>query len=111
MAPLLDGPAVRTVRTCVMVVSLTRRDRHRVPGQLRVLRVAHLDRLVVSRMILVVSMPVAVLRVFPIVPDRLFGVLPHTACTLPATLPPILPHGLYTESAVMASSTNSPPTA
>lgn len=103
----------------VMVPSMTGRragdgmaQRLVISAKLWVLRVTRLRGLL-SRSMVIVMVSSAV-RMGPFVCSALLIVVLHIAVTLPAlgsAALPILPQGLYTESAVMVSSTRRPPTA
>jgi hypothetical protein len=98
---------VLVVRTVSRMATVLRVD-------LRMLRLARLHRLPIRRMvILVVSMPGRVMIGSLTLAARLMYVILHVALALPGlgTALPILPHGLYTDSAVIVSSTSPPPTA
>jgi len=110
------------VRVLVMVPSMTRwRAGHRmahgpvISAKLRVLRVTRLRGLLSrSIVIMMVSRARPVMMATFVCSAMLMPVVLHIAVTLPALVSaalPILPQGLYTESAVMASITSRPPTA
>jgi hypothetical protein len=82
---------------------------------LRMLWVAHLHGLLtLGGVIVMVSMPGPVMMGRSASSARFMPVITHVALTFLALGPPalpILPHGLYTESAVVVSRTSRPPTA
>ena len=81
--------------------------------KLRVLRVTRFHRLLCRSMVIVMVSSAARMAPF-LCFAMLMPVVLHIAVTFPAlgsAALPILPQGLYTESAVMVSSTKRPPTA